>query len=240
MQIIPAIDIIGGQCVRLTKGDFERQTVYNSNPAAVASQFERAGFQRLHLVDLDGAKAGQTQNLAVLKSITAATSLQVDFSGGITSTAAVEAAFEAGAAYVAIGSIAVKNPPLLAEWVQQFGAERFLVGADVLHEQIKISGWLEDGGLDIYTFLQQIAAIGIEQVFCTDISKDGAMAGPAIGLYEKIMQHFPQLRLIASGGVSNMADVHQLKAIGCSGAIIGKAIYEGAVSLDELITIHAL
>jgi phosphoribosylformimino-5-aminoimidazole carboxamide ribotide isomerase len=235
MQIIPAIDIIDGKCVRLTKGDYAQQKVYNDNPAEVAKMFEAAGIKRLHLVDLDGAKAGAIKNIKVLEAITAQTKLEVDFSGGIKTPEAVAIVFEAGAAYAAVGSIAVKNKDLFAQWLEQYGAGKFIVGADVLDEKIKISGWLEDTGLGIYDFLDSMISIGVAQFFCTDISKDGAMRGPAVDLYKKIISRFPGIQLIASGGVSNMADVHALKAAGCSGAIIGKAIYEQTISLEELV-----
>jgi phosphoribosylformimino-5-aminoimidazole carboxamide ribotide isomerase len=235
MQIIPAIDIIDGKCVRLTKGDYAQQKVYNDNPAEVAKMFEAAGIKRLHLVDLDGAKAGAIKNIKVLEAITAQTKLEVDFSGGIKTPEAVATVFEAGAAYAAVGSIAVKNKDLFAQWLEQYGAGKFIVGADVLDEKIKISGWLEDTGLGICDFLDSMISIGVAQFFCTDISKDGAMRGPAVDLYKKIISRFPGIQLIASGGVSNMADVHALKAAGCSGAIIGKAIYEQTISLEELV-----
>jgi phosphoribosylformimino-5-aminoimidazole carboxamide ribotide isomerase len=238
MQIIPAIDIIDGKCVRLTKGDYAQKKVYNDNPAEVAKVFEAAGITRLHLVDLDGAKAGAVKNIKVLEAITRQTILQTDFSGGIKTAQAVTDVFNAGAAYVAVGSIAVKNKELFVQWLLQYGAGKFIVGADVLEEKIKISGWLEDTGLDIYAFLAGMTAIGVPQFFCTDISKDGAMGGPAVDLYKKIISRFKGIKLIASGGVSTMDDVRQLKAAGCSGAIIGKAIYEQTISLEELVNMN--
>lgn len=238
MEIIPAIDIINGQCVRLTQGDYTRQTVYNTNPVEVAQQFEAAGICRLHMVDLDGAKAGAVQNMAVLEAVAKATNLQIDFSGGIKTTETVQTVLNAGAAMVAVGSIAVRDKDLLAGWVAQWGSQTFLVGADVLDEQVKISGWLEATGVNIYQFLQDMQSIGITQVFCTDIAKDGAMQGPSIDLYKNILQRFPALQLIASGGVSNLADAKVLKAIGCNGAIIGKAIYEGTVSITDLLQLN--
>jgi phosphoribosylformimino-5-aminoimidazole carboxamide ribotide isomerase len=238
MQIIPAIDIIDGKCVRLTKGDYTQKKVYNDNPAEVAKMFEQAGIKRLHLVDLDGAKAGAVKNIKVLEAITRQTGLQVDFSGGIKTGQAVADVFNAGAAYVAVGSIAVKDSELFAQWLQQYGAGKFMVGADVLDEKIKISGWLEDTGLDIYDFLSGMMKIGVSQFFCTDISKDGAMGGPSVDLYKKIISRFNGIQLIASGGVSTMDDVWQLKAAGCSGAIIGKAIYEQTIGLEELVKMN--
>jgi phosphoribosylformimino-5-aminoimidazole carboxamide ribotide isomerase len=236
--IIPAIDIIGGKAVRLTKGDYAQQKVYNENPVEVAKQFEDAGIQRLHIVDLDGAKAGKIINLKVLENIAAATNLIIDFGGGVKKITDVGNIFSAGAAMVTIGSLAVKHPEILEEWLMEFGEEKFLIGADVLDEKIKISGWLEDGGINIFDFIGKMIALGANNIFCTDISKDGVMEGPSIELYKKIMEGHPEINLIASGGVSNIDDVKKLKAIGCSGAIIGKAIYEGKITLEELSIIH--
>jgi len=237
MTIIPAIDIINGKCVRLTKGDFAQQKVYNDNPVEVAKMFADAGLQRLHIVDLDGAKAGKIINLAVLEKIAAATSLTIDFGGGIKNITDVGNVFNAGAAMATIGSLAVKHPELLEEWLMEFGADKFLIGADVLDEKIKISGWLEDSGINIFNFIGRMIGLGAINIFCTDISKDGVMQGPSIELYKTIIEQHPEINLIASGGVSNIADVHELKAIGCSGAIIGKAIYEGNITLQQLISI---
>jgi phosphoribosylformimino-5-aminoimidazole carboxamide ribotide isomerase len=238
MQVIPAIDIIDGKCVRLTKGDYAQKKVYSDNPSEVAKQFEAAGIKRLHLVDLDGAKAGAVKNIKVLEAIAQQTALQVDFSGGIKTAETVTDVLNAGAAYVAVGSIAVKNKDLFAGWLQQYGAGKFIVGADVLDEKIRISGWLEDTDLCIYDFLAGMMEIGVLQFFCTDISKDGAMAGPAVDLYKRIISRFAGIQLTASGGVSTMADVHALKAAGCSGAIIGKAIYEQTISIEELVKLN--
>ncbi|MBC7423010.1 MAG: 1-(5-phosphoribosyl)-5-[(5-phosphoribosylamino)methylideneamino]imidazole-4-carboxamide isomerase [Ferruginibacter sp.] len=237
MIIIPAIDIINGKCVRLTKGDFAQQKVYNDNPVEVAKMFADAGLQRLHIVDLDGAKAGKIINLAVLEKIAAATSLTIDFGGGIKNITDVGNVFNAGAAMATIGSLAVKHPELLEEWLMEFGADKFLIGADVLDEKIKISGWLEDSGINIFDFIGRMIGLGAINIFCTDISKDGVMQGPSIELYKTIMEQHPEINLTASGGVSNLADVEELKAIGCSGAIIGKAIYEGNITLQQLISI---
>jgi phosphoribosylformimino-5-aminoimidazole carboxamide ribotide isomerase len=234
MQIIPAIDVIDGQCVRLTKGDYAAMTVYYKNPVDAAKQFEEAGLQRLHLVDLDGAKEGAVKNLAVLEAIAAQTRLQVDFSGGIKTGAVVQQVFDAGAAFVAVGSIAVKNKELFAQWLQQFGADRFMVGADVLEGKIKISGWLEDAQVYLDDFLADMMGIGVRQFFCTDIAKDGAMAGPSIALYQRIIHQYHGIQLIASGGVTTLHDLQQLAAIGCSGAIVGKAIYEKTITLTDL------
>ena len=238
MTIIPAIDIINGKCVRLTRGDYAQQKVYNDSPVDVAKQFADAGIQRLHLVDLDGAKAGKIVNLAVLEGIASATSLLIDFGGGIKNINDVGSVFSAGASMATIGSLAVKHPELLEEWLMEFGTNKFLIGADVLEGKIKISGWLEDGGIDIFSFIGKMIGLGASNIFCTDISKDGAMEGPSVELYKKIMEQHPEINLIASGGVTNIDDVIELKAIGCSGAIIGKAIYEGNITLEQLLSIN--
>jgi phosphoribosylformimino-5-aminoimidazole carboxamide ribotide isomerase len=238
MTIIPAIDIIDGKCVRLTKGDYAQQKIYNENPVEVAKQFADAGFKRLHIVDLDGAKAGSIINIKVLQAIASACNLIIDFGGGVKTITDVNNIFNAGASLVTIGSLAVKNPQLLAQWLLQFGNDKFLIGADVLNQKIKISGWLEDGGIDINTFIEQMLTLGLTNIFCTDIAKDGVMQGPSIQLYESIMLQHPSINLIASGGVSTIADVKNLKVIGCKGAIIGKAIYEGLITLKELSTIN--
>jgi phosphoribosylformimino-5-aminoimidazole carboxamide ribotide isomerase len=237
-SIIPAIDIINGKCVRLTKGDYAQQKIYNDNPVEVAKQFADAGIQRLHVVDLDGAKAGKIINIKVLENIAAATSLVIDFGGGVKNITDVSNIFNAGAAMVTIGSLAVKQPPIIEEWLLEFGADKFLIGADVLEEKIKISGWLEDGGITVFDFIGKMISLGAVTLFCTDISKDGVLEGPSIELYKKIMEQHPEINLIASGGVSNMDDVRALKAIGCSGVIIGKAIYEGKITLAELSIIN--
>ena len=237
MTIIPAIDIINGKCVRLTKGDYAQQKVYNENPVEVAKRFADAGLQRLHIVDLDGAKAGKIVNIAVLEAIASSTNLVIDFGGGIKTINDVGNVFSAGAAMATIGSLAVKHPELLEEWLMEFGSDKFLIGADVLEGKIKISGWLEDGGIDIFTFIGKMIGLGAANIFCTDISKDGVMEGPSVELYKQIMEQHPEINLIASGGVSNLNDVLELKAIGCIGAIIGKAIYEGNISLQQLSSI---
>ncbi|HOZ80145.1 MAG TPA: 1-(5-phosphoribosyl)-5-[(5-phosphoribosylamino)methylideneamino]imidazole-4-carboxamide isomerase [Ferruginibacter sp.] len=238
MTIIPAIDIIGGKCVRLTQGDYAQQKVYSDNPVEIAKQFEDAGITRLHIVDLDGAKAGTIINLSVLESIASNTNLVIDFGGGIKKIQDVESVFNAGASIATIGSLAVKHPELLEEWLMEYGADKFLIGADVLDEKIKISGWLEDGGIDIFHFIGMMIGLGVTNIFCTDISKDGAMQGPSIELYKKIMAEHPEIKLIASGGVTTMEDVIKLKEMGCTGAIIGKAIYEGNIDVKELATLN--
>ena len=238
MTIIPAIDIINGKCVRLTKGDYAQQKIYNENPVEVAKQFEDAGIKRVHLVDLDGAKAGKIVNLSVLESIAAVTNLVIDFGGGIKNINDIGSVFSAGAAMATIGSLAVKHPALVEEWLMEFGANKFLIGADVLDGKIKISGWLEDGGIEVFTFIGKMIGLGATNIFCTDISKDGVMEGPSIELYKEIMVQYPEINLIASGGVSTIDDVLELKKIGCSGAIIGKAIYEGNITLQQLLSVN--
>jgi phosphoribosylformimino-5-aminoimidazole carboxamide ribotide isomerase len=235
MEIIPAIDIIDGKCVRLTHGDFNQKKIYNEDPLEVAKEFEDAGIQRLHLVDLDGAKAGVVKNWKVLESIAAKTSLIIDFGGGVKTEKDVHIVLNSGAAFVTVGSIAVKDEPLFSSWLSGMGAEKFLLGADVKNEKITVSGWLEQTDIWIYDFIENYQAKGITQIFCTDVSKDGAMEGPSLGLYKDIVERFPKLHFIASGGVSNMDDVYALEEAGCSGVIIGKAIYEGKISLQDLM-----
>ncbi len=234
MQIIPAIDIIDGKCVRLTQGDYAQKTIYNENPLEVAKEFEAAGLKRLHLVDLDGAKEGTVKNWAVLQKIAANTSLSIDFGGGIKQDKDLNIVFESGAAYATVGSLAVKQPEIFQGWLNDYGADKFLLGADVKSEKIAVAGWLETTDIDIYDFLTDYVAKGIQQVFCTDVSKDGKLEGPSIDLYKKIIEKFPSLWFIASGGVSSIEDLYALKEIGCSGAIVGKAIYEGRIPLSEL------
>jgi phosphoribosylformimino-5-aminoimidazole carboxamide ribotide isomerase len=235
MEIIPAIDIIEGKCVRLTHGDFNQKKVYNENPLEVAKEFEDAGIRRLHLVDLDGAKAGVVKNWKVLETIAGKTSLVIDFGGGVKTEKDVKIVLDSGALFVTVGSIAVKDEPLFSSWLSAMGAEKFLLGADVKNEKITVSGWLEQTDIWVYDFLENYQAKGIKQVFCTDVSKDGAMEGPSLMLYKNIIEKFPRLHFIASGGVSNMDDVYALEEAGCSGVIIGKAIYEGTVTLKDLM-----
>ena len=234
------MDIISGKCVRLSKGEFSTQKVYSDNPVEIAKSFEDAGLTRLHMVDLDGAKAGSIANLNVLESVAKTTNLIIDFGGGVKTTNDAKSVFNAGAAIVTVGSMAVKNPSLIKEWIVEFGAEKILVGADVLNGEIKISAWLEDGGIDIFVFLKRMTDIGVETVFCTDISKDGMMEGPSLILYKEIMRRFPILNLIASGGVSTKEDLVLLNEAGCVGAIVGKAFYEGAISLEELSMLNKM
>ena len=239
MNIIPAIDIINGKCVRLTKGDYAQQKIYNENPVEVAKQFADAGLQRLHIVDLDGAKAGAVINLPVLEKIATAVNMVIDFGGGVKNITDVENILNAGASMVTIGSLAVKQPELLEEWLMEYGADHFLIGADVLDEKIKISGWLEDGGINIFDFVGRLITLGVTNIFCTDITKDGMMGGPSIDLYKKIIVQYPEINLIASGGVSSIADIVQLNEIGCKGVIIGKAIYENLITLPDLVILNA-
>lgn len=236
MQIIPAIDIIDGKCVRLTQGDYLQKTIYNEQPLEVAKQFEAAGLRRLHLVDLDGAKAGSVQNWKVLESIAANTSLVIDFGGGIKQENDVNIVFNSGAALATIGSLAVKNETLFVQWLNQFGADKFLLGADVKEEKIVIGGWLETTDIWIYDFIEKYIAYGVKQLFCTDVSKDGKLEGPSTTLYQNIINKFPGLHFIASGGVSSIEDLNDLQSIGCAGAIVGKAIYENKISVNELKT----
>ena len=234
MQIIPAIDIIEGKCVRLTQGDYEQKKIYNEHPLEVAKEFEDAGLQRLHLVDLDGAKAGSVKNWKVLETIAAKTSLTIDFGGGIKKEEDVKVVFNSGAALATIGSLAVKNEFEFVKWLLTFGADKFLLGADVKEEKIAVGGWLETTDIWIYDFIQKYIEHGVGQIFCTDVSKDGKLEGPSVELYKNIITKFPKLHFIASGGVSSAKDLEELKAIGCSGAIIGKAIYENRILLSDL------
>lgn len=236
MLVIPAIDIIDGKCVRLTQGDYAQKTIYNEDPLEVAKEFEAAGLHRLHLVDLDGAKAGSVKNWKVLESIAANTSLIIDFGGGIKKEEDLKLVFDSGAALATIGSLAVKNETLFLEWIKKYGADRFLLGADVKEEKIAIGGWLETTDIDIYDFIEKYIAHGITQIFCTDVSRDGKLEGPSLSLYQNIIERFPRLFFIASGGVSSIADLDDLKRIGCAGAIVGKAIYENRISIHELKT----
>ena len=234
IELIPAIDIIGGQCVRLTKGDYDQKTVYRDSPAEVAKEFEEIGFKRLHVVDLDGAKSKHIVNEQVLKAITNKTHLTVDFGGGIKTDEDIEKAFAAGASMVTIGSIAVTNPDLFMGWLEKYGAERIILGADVRHGKISINGWKEDSSEDLLPFLKKYVDAGVSNVLCTEISKDGTLAGPAIELYQSMMAAYPELHLIASGGVASIEDIHALDAAGIPAVVFGKAIYEGKINLNEL------
>ena len=234
IELIPAIDIIDGQCVRLTKGDYDQKTVYRNSPAEVAKEFEQLGFKRLHVVDLDGAKSKHIVNDAVLRSITTETHLTVDFGGGIKTDEDIEKAFEAGASMVTVGSIAVTQPDLLG-WLRKYGADRMILGADVRNGKISINGWKEDSTENLLPFLRKYIDAGVKTVLCTEISKDGTLAGPAIELYMQVMEVYPQLHLIASGGVSSKEDIEALNRAGIPAVVFGKAIYEGKINLKELL-----
>lgn len=233
IELIPAIDIIDGQCVRLTKGDYDQKSVYGA-PLDMALEFERIGFKRLHMVDLDGAKSKHIVNDAVLKVVTTKTQLSIDFGGGIKSDEDIEKAFAAGASMVTIGSIAVTQPDLFMGWLKKYGTERIILGADVRHGKISINGWKEDSTEDLLPFLQKYVEAGVRNVLCTEISKDGTLAGPAIDLYKKVIETYPQLHLIASGGVSSIDDIKALEAAGIPAVVFGKAIYEGKIDLEDL------
>lgn len=234
MQIIPAIDIIEGKCVRLTEGDYTQKKIYNQDPLEVAKQFEGVGLMRLHLVDLDGAKAGAVVNWKVLEKIANKTGLIIDFGGGIKTEVTLKTVLDTGATYATIGSLAVKESATFEEWIERFGAQIFMLGADVYEEKIAVGGWLEKTEIDVFDFIGSYMDKGVTQIFCTDIQKDGKLEGPSIELYQKILQQYPTLQLIASGGVSQLKDLEELRRIGCSGAIVGKAIYENKISLLEL------
>ena len=233
MRIIPAIDIIDGKCVRLSKGDYETKKIYNENPVEVAKEFEDFGIQYLHLVDLDGAKAKKIINQKVIENIAKNTNLIVDFGGGIRSEEDLQKVFDSGAKKVTLGSIAVVNPELCLAWLEKFGAEKLILGADCLDRKIKTSGWLENSETDVVDFIKEYQKKGFNEVVCTDISKDGMLQGPSTALYQEIIEN-STIELIASGGISNIEDVQKMKEIGCAGTIIGKAIYEGRISLEDL------
>ncbi|HEY1111925.1 MAG TPA: 1-(5-phosphoribosyl)-5-[(5-phosphoribosylamino)methylideneamino]imidazole-4-carboxamide isomerase [Chitinophagaceae bacterium] len=238
MEIIPAIDIIDGKCVRLTHGDYAQKKIYNEHPLEVAKEFQDAGLRRLHLVDLDGARAGSVMNWKVLESLAGKTSMVIDFGGGIKTEKDVDIVFNSGAALATVGSIAVKEEETFFRWLGQYGSDKFLLGADVKEEKITVSGWTEQTDVWIYDFIEKQMEKGVQQIFCTDVSKDGALEGPSVELYKSIVQKFPQLHFIASGGVSDIGDVAQLEKIGCKGVIIGKAIYEGRIRLAELVKLN--
>lgn len=238
MEIIPAIDIIDGKCVRLTQGDYAEKKIYNEYPLDVAKQFEAAGLKRLHLVDLDGAKSGAVVNWKVLETIAANTTLVIDFGGGIKTEKDLDIVFGSGATLATIGSLAVKDEPEFLSWLEQYGNNKFLLGADVKEERIAIGGWLEQTNTGIMEFIESYVDKGVQQIFCTDISKDGKLEGPATQLYKKIIDGFPTLQLIASGGVAVIGDLYALEEIGCSGAIIGKAIYENRISLNDIMNFY--
>ena len=234
MYIIPAIDLIGGKCVRLSQGDYSSKKEYHDDPVEMAKRFEGAGISRLHLVDLDGAKAKKIVNASVLEGICSQTSLTVDFGGGIQANEEIEKAFELGATQVTGGSIAVKNPSLFQEWIRKYGTERIILGADAKDRKIAVGGWEETTSEDLIPFIKDYVSKGISFVICTDVAKDGLLQGPSVELYQEILQEIPGLKLIASGGVSSLKDLEELEKIGVYGAIVGKAYYEGRVTLEEL------
>lgn len=234
IELIPAIDIIDGKCVRLTKGDYSLKKVYNEDPVAQAHEFEQLGFERLHVVDLDGAKSKHIVNDKVLKAITTSTRLRVDFGGGIKTEEDIEKAFDAGAKMVTAGSIAVTHPELFLQWIERYGTDRMILGADVRNGKISINGWKEDSAEDLLPFLAKYVEAGVKNVLCTDISKDGTLAGPAIDLYRQIMDRYPTLHLIASGGVSSSQDMLMLQEAGIPATVFGKAWYEGKINLKDL------
>jgi len=234
IDLIPAIDIIDGKCVRLTKGDYNNKTIYNNNPVEVARVFEALGFKRLHVVDLDGAKSKHIVNAQVLKDITTATSLTVDFGGGIKSDEDIETALANGAEMVTIGSIAVTNPDLCQKWIEQYGAERIILGADVRDRKISINGWMDNSEEELITFLKKYIDMGVRNILCTDISKDGTLQGPATSLYKEIIETFPEVYLIASGGVSSNEDIIELENNSIPAVVFGKAFYEGKIDVSKL------
>ena len=234
MKIIPAIDLIEGKCVRLSKGDYATQKTYNENPLEVAKAFEDHGIKYLHLVDLDGAKSEHIVNYNVLETIAAKTGLKIDFGGGLKSDEDLRIAFESGANQITGGSIAVKKPKVFEQWITQYGNEKIILGADVQNKRIAINGWLETSDYPLYDFIQNYQSKGIQYVICTDISKDGMLEGPAFELYEDLLQKQPQIKLIASGGISTFEELPKLANLGCEGTIIGKAIYENKIALKDI------
>jgi phosphoribosylformimino-5-aminoimidazole carboxamide ribotide isomerase len=234
MQIIPAIDIIDGKCVRLTEGDYSKKTQYNSTPLEMAKLYQDHGIDRLHIVDLDGAKTGKVVNWNSIEEISSKTDMVIDFGGGVKSAEDVARIIDLGIHFVTIGSMAVKHADIFQDWLKQFGAEKFMLGADVKNGKIMISGWQEESSIDLNSFLDKYFKLGILNVFCTDISKDGKLEGPSFELYKALKINFPQMNIIASGGVSSMDDVYKLQEIKCDGVIIGKAIYENRISLSQL------
>ena len=234
IELIPAIDLINGQCVRLTKGDYNQKKVYSNNPVDIAKEFESLGFRRLHVVDLDGAKSKHVVNIDVLRSITENTSLIVDFGGGIKTDTDIERAFDNGASMVTIGSVAISNPERLIKWINQYGAERIILGADVSNGKVSINGWQENSSEDLIPFLEKYIKLGVKKVLCTDISKDGTLSGPAINLYKEIMERFPAIHLIASGGISSNNDIIELDKANIPATVFGKAYYEGRIDVESL------
>ena len=234
MRIIPAIDIIEGKCVRLSKGDYATKKIYNENPLEIALEFENHGIEFLHLVDLDGAKSKHVVNHKVLEKIASKTELKIDFGGGLKSDEDLKIAFESGATQITGGSIAVKEPDLFKSWLIKYGTDRIILGADAHHEKVAVNGWLEESDKELIPFIQEYRKVGASYIICTDISKDGMLQGPSFELYEKILKMVPDINLIASGGISTFDEIPRLDELGCEGTIIGKAIYEGRISLKQL------
>lgn len=234
IELIPAIDIIDGKCVRLSQGDYNSKKVYNENPLEVAKEFEAHGIRRLHVVDLDGAKSMHVVNYRILEMIASRTSLVIDFGGGIKTDEDMLIAFENGAQMVTLGSVAVKNPELFKKWLHQYGAEKIILGADAKDKRIAVSGWMEDSRQELIPFLHDYTKEGIYKVLCTDISKDGMLQGPSIALYKEIMTEFPEMHLIASGGVSCLQDLINLEEAGIPAVVFGKALYEGKITMKDL------
>ena len=236
IELVPAIDMIEGKCVRLTQGDYDTQKIYNESPLEVAKQFQDAGVTRLHMVDLDGAKAGHIVNYRMLEKVASHTDLSIDFGGGLKSDDDLHIAFDCGAQMVTGGSIAVKNPDLFLSWITRYGSERIILGADAKEKKIAISGWTEGTAIDLIPFIKDYQSKGISKVICTDIARDGMLQGPAVKLYQEMQQEMPGLYVIASGGVSSMGDIERLEEANIPAVIFGKAIYEGRISLKEIET----
>lgn len=236
IELVPAIDMIEGKCVRLTQGDYDTQKIYNESPLEVAKQFQDAGVTRLHMVDLDGAKAGHIVNYRMLEKVASHTDLSIDFGGGLKSDDDLHIAFDCGAQMVTGGSIAVKNPDLFLRWITRYGSERIILGADAKEKKIAISGWKEGTAIDLIPFIKDYQSKGISKVICTDIARDGMLQGPAVKLYQEMQQEMPGLYVIASGGVSSMGDIERLEEANIPAVIFGKAIYEGRISLKEIET----
>lgn len=236
IELVPAIDMIEGKCVRLTQGDYDTQKIYNESPLEVAKQFQEAGVTRLHMVDLDGAKAGHIVNYRMLEKVASHTDLSIDFGGGLKSDDDLHIAFDCGAQMVTGGSIAVKNPDLFLSWITRYGSERIILGADAKEKKIAISGWKEGTAIDLIPFIKDYQSKGISKVICTDIARDGMLQGPAVKLYQEMQQEMPGLYVIASGGVSSMEDIERLEEANIPAVIFGKAIYEGQISLKEIET----
>lgn len=234
IELIPAIDIINGQIVRLTQGDYSTKKIYGNAPSDFAQQIEELGYKRIHIVDLEGAKCNQIVNHAVLESIANKTKLVIDFGGGLKSKESVKEAFDCGAHYVTLGSIAAKNPELSQDIISQFGADRIILGADTLNNNIRINGWQENANINVFDFIKEYTHLGVKKILCTDISKDGMLKGPSIDLYKEIMKEFPQINLIASGGISSINDIQMLEDFRIPSVVFGKAIYENKINLKDL------